>query len=195
MWRPRDRSYNYQMALEIEQKFELVNPSQVRAILGSWPEAEFLNSFRQIDRYFNPPHVDFLAADVVSEWLRVRTEEDSATIDYKRWLPLEAKEKTHCEEQSVSIGDSEGLTELLRVLGFRDLVSVDKTRELWRVDEVELAIDDVDGLGSFLELEFKGEARSVDYAHRQIESVVSRLRAEIGPRDRRGYPFLLLSRR
>jgi adenylate cyclase class 2 len=54
-----------------------------------------LGEDRQIDTYFNAPHRDFLAGEIASEWLRLRTETSDHTaertsINFKRWLPLGA---------------------------------------------------------------------------------------------------------
>ncbi|WP_165949775.1 CYTH domain-containing protein [Micromonospora sp. KC207] len=45
---------------------------------------------RQVDAYYNASHRDFLASEVISEWLRLRTEDHGASINFKRWHPVDA---------------------------------------------------------------------------------------------------------
>ncbi|MFF4937290.1 CYTH domain-containing protein [Micromonospora sp. NPDC000729] len=45
---------------------------------------------RQVDAYYNASHRDFLASEVITEWLRLRTEDHGASINFKRWHPVDA---------------------------------------------------------------------------------------------------------
>jgi adenylate cyclase class 2 len=54
------------------------------------------------------------------------------------------------------VGDAAAARALLELLGFREAVRVRKRRELYRLGGVEVALDTVEGLGTFVELESKG---------------------------------------
>lgn len=73
-------------------------------------------------------------------------------------------------------------------------MEVDKTRETWEYQDYEIAIDQVKGLGDFVEIEYKGEEKSVDPVKIANEMIV--FLKEIGlsniRRNYQGYPFLLL---
>jgi adenylate cyclase class 2 len=58
---------------EVELKFALPDHAALANRLSELG-AEPLGEDRQIDTYFNAPHRDFLAPDVVSEWLRLRSQ-------------------------------------------------------------------------------------------------------------------------
>ena len=180
---------------EIEQKFKLDDCDALKArlrMLGATPRA----AVRQIDTYYNPPHRDFLAPDIVSEWFRVRDEDGKTSINYKRWLPLGVREKTHCDEFETLLDDGEAVQRLLAALDFVELVTVDKLREEWTVDDsFVIALDQVSGLGSFVEFEYKGHAGSVEEANERLTDLVHDLGLQLGERDRRGYPHQLLERR
>jgi len=184
--------------IEVELKFSLSDPAalaQRLADLGGQPQGEN----RQTDVYFNAAHRDFLAEDVVSEWLRLRTEIDgdgrqSHSINFKRWLPLGAVEATHCDEFESAIGNHEAFRRLLEALGFTEMVTVDKTRRQWRLGDVVIAVDIVANLGSFAEFEYVGDAGTVQEATSELHLTVDKIGIQLGERDRRGYPYQVLDR-
>ena len=179
---------------EVEQKYHLPNLGALRDRLRG-KGAKKLGSQHQVDVYYNAPHRDFLAAPNISEWLRLREENGRASINYKRWLPLEAKIKTHCDEFESVVTDGEALRKLLQALDFTELVTVDKRREGWQLGDIVVALDTVKGLGEFVEFEYKGEAESVDEAHRHIQHCIETLGVKLGERNHVGYPYPLLERR
>lgn len=164
--------------------------------------ADLAGASRQVDRYFNHPSRDFLAGDVVSEWLRLRLDDPGTgdpadithTVNFKQWMPLGEPKATHADEFETIVADPVAIGEAFHRLGFTDLVTVGKTRERWRLGEVEVCVDAVEGLGSFVEFEYAG-AGDLNVAHGTIAEAVQAVGPEqLGARDRRGYPYLLLGR-
>lgn len=179
--------------IEVEQKFHLRNHAEIRKRLEE-EGAEKLGIEHQIDVYYNAPHRDFLAERDISEWLRLRDESSRASITYKRYLPLKAKLKTHCDEFESKVSDIEAMRKLLVALDFTELITVDKQREEWLLDDIVVALDTVKDLGVFVEFEYKGDADTVDEAHRQINQCISRLGAQLG-NTHTGYPHQLIDKR
>lgn len=179
--------------VEIEQKFQLISPAEELKATLTERGAKQGEESRQIDTYYNAPHKDFLAGDVISEWLRVREEgEGKASLNFKRWYPLEEKIKTHCDEFESPITEPEAVTKLLAALDFKQLVTVDKVREEWMCDGVAVAFDTVADLGTFIEFEFKGEAETIEDGIAQLEAFIAGLGIELGDRINAGYPHLAL---
>lgn len=179
--------------IEIEKKFALLDPDALRSRLeqlGARPS----EPVRQVDAYYNAPHRDFLVPDVISEWLRIRTEERGGSVNFKRWHPVEALTKTHADEYETGVDDVEAVRRLLEALDFRPLVVVEKTRETFRLPEVEVVFDHVVGAGEFVEFEYKGEAGDVEDASGRLERFISSLGVELGTPIDRGYPHMLLGR-
>ncbi len=83
---------------------------------------------------------------------------------------------------------------MFEALGFTPLVTVDKTREEWRLPTVEIVFDHVTGAGDFVEFEFKGDAVDVDDATNQLVAFIGSLSVELGETVNRGYPHILLGR-
>lgn len=181
--------------IEVEQKYQLPDPLMLKSSLRE-KDAKKLGSERQVDVYYNAPHRNFLAAANISEWLRIRTEEDGKTsINYKHWLPLKAKIKTHCDEYESAVQDGEALRKLFEALDFKKLITVDKQREEWSLDDIVIAIDEVKQLGWFVEFEYKGDATSVEQAHYHIEKTIAKLGVTLGERNHIGYPYLLITKK
>lgn len=179
---------------EIEIKHRLHNPEHVHSQLHALGAVQVANAEFQEDTYYVPAHRNFLDEAIISEWLRIRRTADGATITYKRWLPVGADIQTHCDEYEAVIAPVEAVERIFEALDMRSIVCVRKKRSSWRLAHCEVAIDDVDQLGSFIELEFKGECESVDQALSSLQAVLHSLQAEVAPQDRRGYPYLLLER-
>jgi adenylate cyclase, class 2 len=179
--------------IEVEKKFTLPDPAPLRTRLeelGVRPSAPV----RQVDAYYNAPHRNFLDADVISEWLRIRTEEHGGSINFKRFHPVGSVARTHADEYEAGVDDVEAVRRLLEALDFRPLVTVEKTRVAYRLPDVEVVFDHVTGAGDFVEFEYKGDADDVADATRRLDRVIASLGVALGAEVRRGYPHMLLGR-
>jgi adenylate cyclase class 2 len=177
---------------EVEQKFRLLSPPEELKTTLADRGAKHGEASRQVDTYFNAPHRDFLGGEVISEWLRVRVEDDSASLNFKRWYPLEEKVKTHCDEFETTIADPEAVRRTLAALNFAQLTVVDKVREEWHVDGIAVAFDTVADLGNFIEFEFKGDAATIEEATGRIKEFIDGLGIRLGERINAGYPHLTM---
>lgn len=179
---------------EVEKKFTLADPGELTArltALGATPAV----AVRQVDTYYNAASRDFLEPETISEWLRLRDQDGTTSVNYKRWLPADAKVKTHCDEYESQVSDIEALRLTLAALDFTPIAVVDKVRQEWHVaDEVVVAIDQVEGLGAYVEFEFEGEAATVEEALGRLEKFVAHLGIPLGEALNHGYPHLLLGR-
>ncbi|MER6944160.1 class IV adenylate cyclase [Nonomuraea sp. NPDC000554] len=180
--------------IEVEQKYALADRSRLKSALealGAQPRP----AVRQVDTYYNGAERDFLASEVVSEWLRLRQSGQGDSINFKRWHPLDAVRKSHADEYESGVADIEAMRLMLDALGHTVMVVVAKTREEWTVPgTVEVAFDTVEGAGQFVEFEFKGDAVDADDANAQLDAFVTALGVELGERVHRGYPHMLLGR-
>lgn len=178
--------------IEVEQKFRLLSPAaELKATLAE-RGAKPGEPTHQIDTYYNAPHRDFLSGEIISEWLRLRVEDGTASLNFKRWYPLDEKIKTHCDEYETTITDPEAARRTLAALDFTELTVVDKTREEWHTDDIAIAFDTVTGLGNFIEFEFKGDAETIEDATDKISDFVAGLDIELGDRVNAGYPHMTL---
>lgn len=104
------------------------------------------------DIYFNSPSRDFRKTD---EALRIRTKEEGARLTYKG-PKLDSRTKSRVE-LTVELDNPMAMEKILSELGFRPSGEVRKRRTKYTLGKVTFALDDVDGLGSFLEIEALAE--------------------------------------
>src|SRR5207253_11380761 len=131
--------------------------------------ARFTDSIEQTDHYFKHPARDFAKTD---EALRLRQVGAENFITYKG-PRVDSTTKTRRElELPLPSGPemNEQFAALLTALGFRPVGVVRKRRRkallAWEGHKVELAVDEVAGLGSFLELEIAAEDANLEPAKR-----------------------------
>lgn len=181
------------MSYEVERKYRISDPAplveQVRELGGTFAEPEL-----QVDTYYSHPCRDFAQTD---EALRIRRVGDKAFITYKG-PKVDAESKTRREIELELSGDVEGVLDhaaLLEALGFRAVAKVTKKRTKakieWQDHEVEVALDDVDAVGKFVELETAADDSNLDAARSCLASLAERFDLKDG--ERRSYLELLLS--
>ena len=121
------------------------------------------------DLYFNSPLRDFIFSD---EALRIRIKEEGARLTYKG-PKLDQTTKSRLE-RTVKIDDPAQMELILSALGFVLSAQVRKRRSKYSYEGVVLALDEVDGLGSFVEVEAEGEG-DYEEQRQKVLSILSRL--------------------
>jgi adenylate cyclase class 2 len=138
------------------------------ANLGAGPPA----THHQCDSYLAHPGRDFRVTD---EALRLRSEDGALCVTYKG-PRLDPPRKTR-EEIEFALGtDLATAATLLERLGFRRAAEVRKARREWTLHDgyrVTVCIDEVEGLGSFCEIEV--EAADVAEGRTRLADVQARL--------------------
>ncbi|MDD2756311.1 MAG: class IV adenylate cyclase [Methanothrix sp.] len=121
------------------------------------------------DLYFNSSQRDFRFSD---EALRIRIKEEGARLTYKG-PKLDQTTKSRLE-RTVKIDDPKQMEQILSSLGFVLSAQVRKKRTKYSYEGLVLALDEVEGLGSFVEVEAEGEG---DYEEqkRKVLSIMSKL--------------------
>ena len=109
---------------------------------------KFIKKKFQEDIYFNGIDRDFRETD---EALRIRDEDGNFFVTYKG-PKIDKISKTR-EEIEVRIEDKEKMRQIFKKLGFKEVPPIRKIREIYKKGDIEASIDDVEGLGLFLELE------------------------------------------
>lgn len=182
------------MTFEVEQKFRVSELSDLErrlAALGQSP----LEAIDQLDCYYAHPGRDFAATD---EALRLRRVGELNYITYKG-PKLDATTKTRREveiELAPGSQPAADAAELLELLGFWPVGQVSKRRVhstlRWQGRKVGIALDDVVGLGTFVELEIMASESEVPAARQCLASLAEQL--ALGNSERRSYLELLLER-
>ncbi|NLL10486.1 MAG: class IV adenylate cyclase [Methanomicrobiales archaeon] len=140
------------------------------------------------DQYYNAPHRDF---EITDEALRVRSAGGGTILTYKgpKNTLLGSKIREEC---NVRIDDAETFDTILKNLGFRPVAHVRKLREYYAYQDFSIALDKVDQLGEFVEIELVTE-NDVEMAAKRVDELAEKL-GVIGERISISYLELLLSK-
>ncbi|MDW7731595.1 MAG: class IV adenylate cyclase [Methanolobus sp.] len=136
--------------IEIEVKAR-ADHQQVKELLSGMGTS-FIGVEKHCDTYFNAPHRDFAKTD---EALRIRSVDGRSVLTYKG-KKLDTISKTR-EEFETEV-DGMNARSILLALGFYESGVVRKTREIFRFKELTICLDNVKGIGEFIEVEITAES-------------------------------------
>jgi adenylate cyclase, class 2 len=180
------------MRYEVEQKHRVADEAALVARLQVHG-VSLEEAIEQSDQYFAHPCREFAKTD---EALRIRVVGDKSFVTYKG-PKLDKTTKTRREiEMPLDPGDHDGsqFASLLAALGFTPVAIVRKRRRNFciTVDEYEVdgALDDLDELGCFVELELQANDENVEAAKETISKLAADLK--LGSSERRSYLEMLL---
>jgi len=180
------------MSYEVELKFPLSDDTDIRASLTKLG-AVYRETVPQRDRYFAHPQRNFAETD---EALRLRGVGENNFLTYKGPVTDRATKTRRELEVGFEPGAAaaEKFATIFEILGFRPVREVVKERQIfdltWREHEFEIALDEVQGLGRFLEIEtIAGEAERT-LAQQAILALAEEL--QLSDPERRSYLCLLL---
>ena len=177
---------------EVELKLR-ADHERVRAALADRGATE-AGRVEQVDTYYDAPHRDFAETD---EALRIRREtvdgggRTEARVTYKGPL-VEAASKTR-EEHETGVDDGETMAAVLESLGFSPAATVEKSRERFRLDGYAVTLDDVAGLGEFVEVEREAPESDLEAVREGAAEVLRSLGLDPDEQVRTSYLGLLLS--
>ena len=174
--------------LEVEVKYRNTDPAGVLAkllALGASRVEERVDA----DRYFNAPDRDLKLTD---EAFRLRRIGSRNLLTYKG--PKRAAETKTRTEIEVPFADGDAVAadaeKLLVCLGYKPVAIVRKSRTVYHLDRngfaIEACLDELEGVGSFVELEIVAEEERFEAA----QAAVLQLAAELGLKDREPRSYL-----
>ncbi|MFX1515968.1 MAG: class IV adenylate cyclase [Promethearchaeota archaeon] len=185
--------------MEIELKIPLkahLSPTDVISFLlheygGSSEE------IRQTDYYFSSPIRNFAITD---EALRIRqiqakTGEEIIELTYKG--PKLGESMKIREEITLETSNITDAKKFLQNLGFQIVAVIKKKRTNWSVNELTISVDEVEDLGSFLEIEILSPIDNSEIIHKSKEQIINLAKRILpnwsGEDERKSYLELLLA--
>jgi adenylate cyclase class 2 len=158
--------------MEVESKYHSPGNDKVEKALSKLG-AELVCEEETEDVYFQHPHRDFGETD---EALRLRKRDGVSELTYKG--PRMRLEHTKAREE-VTLRTDDPLTaqRIVERLGFKEFMSVRKKRKNFKYDKIRIAVDAVDGLGEFIELELITEEP------KRAEALIEQMRVELALTD------------
>jgi len=152
------------MHFEVEQKFRVANHDGVLTALAA-KSVEVGKPVEQVDCYYRHPQRNFAETD---EAFRLRSVGPQNFLTYKG-PKLDQETKTRCEEE-VRLADGSDVRDtcyaLIRHLSFEPVATVTKHRRIATTEcggfTAEIALDDVAGVGQFVEIEISIDSETAD---------------------------------
>ena len=123
----------------LELKSKCVNMEKLRRLMFELG-AEHQKTMHQIDTYFNVPKGRLKLREIDGEMAQL--------VYYER---ADESASRYSNYSIVEITDASGFKQMMNAIGVKAVV--DKVRELWMYGNTRIHVDDVDGLGHFVELE------------------------------------------
>lgn len=181
---------------ELELKFQVLDRNQLKDFVKKLTP---IDKKRMVDIYLDTENADLYKKGA---FIRIR---DNNSLDFKFNLEdfenLEAEsEHVHCEEHSfplpISVESLKGINQNLRILGLREIFSpslvqlkefnnfidsmaIDKIREIYKDEEFEYSIDDVKGLGKFIEIEAHVEKEKLEEIKKRMKEKMKGLKLRL----------------
>lgn len=150
--------------IEVEVKAKINNFEIMKEKLSKLNAIKVKREYQE-DRYFNSPVKDFAKTD---EALRIRK---TLSKDYKSLFitykgpKIDKNSKTR-EEIEMEIEDEEKCSKIFKNLGFKEVRTVIKNRDYYKLNNFEISLDDVKGLNPYMEIEITLEDNE-DYSEAQ----------------------------
>jgi adenylate cyclase class 2 len=183
------------MKFEVERKYRVADLAEIEARVRKLP-ARLGLAVTQVDAYYAHPCRDFAVTD---EALRIRRVGEQNFVTYKG-PKIDLASKTRRELELPLAPGGEGATqfaELLTALGFQLVSEVRKRRRIaeldWRGASTEIALDEVEGVGTFIEIELSADESGLETAQAQLAALADVLELKTG--ERRSYLEMLLAGR
>lgn len=132
---------------EIELKFRVENQERLIEKLKELG-CQIGDTIEQKDTIY-VSNLDDVESKEGSIWLRVRKENDHIELNFKK----QSAKLQESEEIEFGVDSYEKANKFLEALGYKKWVEVNKKRRYSKYQEYNLCIDEVERLGSFIEIE------------------------------------------
>lgn len=141
--------------IEVEVKAHAPNLDEIEEKIVEIGACRVREEYQE-DVYFNAPHRDFAQTD---EALRIRKiksrNSEEIYITYKG-AKMDKISKTR-KEIEVAVEDPLKVADIFQNLSFRPVATVRKNRIIYTMGELIITLDEVQGVGSFVEIEKESE--------------------------------------
>ncbi len=181
--------------IEIERKYK-IDEAKYCEIIKYLEEKEInVEKNNQNDVYFSPVHFPFLGGEIDNECLRLRILEDKNILSYKKFVEATAEEPAHCIEHEMEITDINNLKLILKDLRINEEFTLKKERiSFIYKNHIEIALDKVENLGYFIELEIINQ-EDVSTSTNNIEEFIKRFGITEEFRNYEGYSYMLYNQK
>lgn len=174
------------MTLEVEVKGYVNDFGEIKKNLMAMG-AQFLGEVKHKDIYYNPPHKNFYHTQ---EAFRMRIIDDGKKYYFTYKGPKIDDISKSREEIEILIDKGKEGMNLLKKFDFAKIATIEKSRKKYQYEIFEISLDDVKGLGKFVEVEVKTEEKNYEKYRDQVLKTLKKLGIE--KMERKSYLELYL---
>jgi len=174
---------------EIEVKARVNDPKTLFKKLKKLG-CKFSKAITQYDRVYNKNGKRRTGSRNGSTTLRLRQQNGKVLFTIKQTLSTELD----CLEKEVLVSDLNQMEDAIKMMGYLEVVRVNKIRQHAKFKDFTICLDKVEGLGSFIEVEKISDGDSQKIMNELMEFLLS---LGINKEDRvtKGYDTLLLDKK
>ena len=175
--------------VEIEIQVKIKSPKDVERKLRK--VGKFVKTRKQVDKYFVPVQRNFLAKEMPIEYLRVRHEKNRDHLNYSYLHFYKNGWLRKTDEYETLVEKPEIVEEIFKKIGLITKVTVNKTRKYFDCGNFEVTLDQIKGLGNFMEVEAKKDFGDVDKTRKACQKFLDDLNIKYEIKRLMGYPRML----
>lgn len=170
---------------EIELKFKVENLDDIMSFLKT-NNCKISSTNYQYDTIY-VKDLDNVESTEGSIWLRVRKTNEIVELNYKK----QSAKKMESEEIEFEVSSYEKANSFLKALGFKEWVQVNKKRQYSKYKDYNICIDQVERLGTFIEIEILvDDGDKTDYEE-QLLNIAEEMRVDINNRINSHYDTMI----
>ncbi len=145
----------------------------------------------QHDRVYGLPEVDG-GGDNTAPWLRIRSETKQGQTSHIFTLKRSVTSQLDSIEHETEVADESELEMIIKQLSFSLYSDLTKTRQKAHIGDIEVCIDVVEGLGSFVEVEkLTDDDADIDAVRAELWQVLASLDIDPESEVTDGYDVLM----
>lgn len=125
-------------------------------VLEIFERFEYIDTQIVIDEYYYDPKRDNLKPDTnnqIKECLRLRQKGNKNYITYKDDV-FEGTTWLYSNEYETEVASIEVLNQILNKLGLKKLITIKNKKTIYKYQDYEIVLEDVEDLGYFMEVEY-----------------------------------------
>ncbi len=164
--------------LEVEMKIQVNNVAAIAEWLSQ--NGQYLGNTCQLDYYFEFPDRPFVFRDTqglkdANEWLRVRISALGNFLCFKQCHRNGQNIILYSDEIETRIEEPKKMIKILKKLGYKEILKIKKRRTSFLYGTYRFDIDNVDGLGDFIEIEEQGYVSNLSEGRQRLKDTLEKI--------------------
>jgi len=182
--------------IEIESKY-IIDKNLYKTIENYFKRNGYTYSEEvQHDIYFSPILCPFFGGKIDNESLRIRKVDDKNILNYKKFIGKTDQADSYCIEHEMEIDNVPVFKQILEDLRIEEAFTLIKKRKKYIFDALlEISLDDVTGLGYFIEIELINSEKNIDKAIESRDRLIREFNLKEEMQSYKGYGYMLFEKK